>query len=195
MGQAKGANLSDGSVGNLKSLYRFRLGRCMRGAFWISVLTAVHALRAWPIFLLFWVLPLLTFFPLLMQLREISHHSNTPDSGDLTGSRIFRVHPLLSACVFPYGQDDHLTHHLFAMVPHYNMRAAHQILMEWTEYREKAVVCNGFFFRRRRTDGPTILDVMARKPRPGELIWDGPPRRIVPIETGDNAPQPAATAG
>lgn len=184
-GQAKGANLSDGAVAPLKTLYRFRLGRCMRGSYWLSVLTLVTALHAWDVFLLFWVVPLLTVFPLLMQVREIVHHSNAPDDGELGGSRIFRVHPLLSACVFPYGQDDHLTHHLFAMVPHYNMRRAHEILMRCPTYRDQATVCRGFFVRSRGTDGPSVLEVLARPPRPGELIWDGPPRRMAtPLPIG-----------
>lgn len=186
-GQAKGANLSAGAVGNLKTVYRFRLGRCLRGTYWLSVLTVVHALQLWPIFLLFWVVPLLTAFPLLMQIREIAHHSNAPDDDDLTGSRIFRVHPLLSACVFPYGQDDHLTHHLFAMLPHYNMRAAHRILMRCPDYRDRALICRGFFFRTIGTAGPSVLEVLARRPGPGELLWDGPPRRIVPTEAGQGA--------
>lgn len=191
LGQAKGANLTAGAVGNLKTIYRFKLGRCLRGTYWISVLTVVHALHAWPIFFLYWVAPLLTFFPLLMQLREISHHSNAPDDGDLTGSRIFRVHPLLSASVFPYGQDDHLTHHLFAMLPHYNMRRAHEILMRCPDYRRNATVCHGFFFRGYSGRGPTLLELLARQPRPGELVWDGPPRRMVGAETIDEVRTPS----
>jgi fatty acid desaturase len=177
-GQAKGANSSQGAVSSsLRTIYRFKLGRCLRGAYWLSVLTTVHAFGLWPLFFLFWVAPALTIFPMLMQLREIAHHSNAPGEDRITGSRIFRVHPLWSACVFPYGQDDHLTHHLFAMVPHYNMAAANRILLEDPRIREGAVVCRGFFFRTIGTDGPSVLDVLARQPEPGDLIWDGPPRR------------------
>jgi fatty acid desaturase len=162
-GQAKNANVSGGA--GLRNVYRFRLGRALRGCFWLSTLTLVHATRSWPIFWLFWVLPLLTFYPFLMQLREIAHHSNAPDDGDLTNSRIFRVHPLWSACVFPYGQDFHLTHHLFAMLPHYRMAEAHAILLRYPPYRLRVVVCRGFFFRTRGTDGPSVLEELAR-PRP-----------------------------
>lgn len=179
LGQAKGANLSEGAVAPaLKAPYRFRLGRSLRGAYWISVLTVVHATGAWPVFFLFWVLPLLTAYPLLMQLREIAHHSNAPDDGDFTNSRIFRVHPLLSAAIFPYGQDYHLTHHLFAMLPHDRMAQAHAVLMRHPPYRDRVVVCRGFFFRTIGTAGPSVLDVLARRPAPGELVWDGPPRRL-----------------
>ena len=124
-GRAKAANLDAGGAGRpLRTVYPLRVGRCMRGAYWLTVLAAVHLGQAWPIFGLFWVVPLLTAYPLLMQLREIAHHSNAPDDGDLTNSRVFRVHPLWAACVFPYGQAFHLTHHLFAMIPHHRVAEA-----------------------------------------------------------------------
>lgn len=179
-GQAKGANAKvSGGVQDVKAPYRFRIGRMMRGCFWLSTLTVVHALHAWPVFLLFWVVPLLTFYPLLMQLREIAHHSNSPDSGKFTNSRVFFVNPLLSACVFPYGQAFHVTHHLFAMLPHHKMRRAHDILMRHPAYRDQVVICRGFFLRTPGTSGPSVLDVLSRRPRPGDLLWDGPPRTRV----------------
>ena len=138
-----------------------RVGRCLRGAYWLTVLAAVHLGQAWPLFGLFWVVPLLTAYPLLMQLREIAHHSNAPDDGDLTNSRVFRVHPLWGACVFPYGQAFHLTHHLFAMIPHYRVAEAHALLSRHKPYREQVVVCHGYFFRRRGTPGPSVLDLLA----------------------------------
>ncbi|WP_231749414.1 fatty acid desaturase family protein [Tautonia plasticadhaerens] len=194
-GQAKGANSSSGAVsGSLRNVYRFRLGRCLRGAYWLSVLTVVHATGTWALFFLYWVLPALTIFPMLMQLREISHHSNAPGEDRVAGSRIFRVHPFWSACVFPYGQDDHLTHHLFAMLPHYNMKAANRILLEDPRIRDRVVVCRGFFFRTLGTDGPSVLDVLARRPEPGDLIWDGPPRRSDRAEAEAEAPEAATLA-
>lgn len=172
-GQAKNANLAVDEGPAIPSLYRFKLGRVMRGAYGIAVLSVVHYFHAWPLFLLFWVLPLLTSYPMLMQLREIAHHSNAPDDGDLTNSRVFRVNPLWNACVFPCGQDFHVTHQLFAMLPHYRMAQAHAILMRNPGYRESVVICRGFFFRAIGTAGPSVLEVLARKPGPGELVWAG----------------------
>jgi fatty acid desaturase len=160
-GQAKNANVAGTTP--MKTLYRFRVGRCMRGAFWLSMLTAVHALQSWPLFFLFWVAPLLTFYPFLMQLREIAHHSNAPDDGDFSNSRIFRVNPLVAWAIFPYGQDFHLTHHLFAMLPHYRIAEAHALLLRYPPYREGVVVCDGYFFRRIGATGGTVLDVLAER--------------------------------
>ena len=176
LGRAKAANLGGGSTREVRGVYRVRVARSMRGAYWLSMLTMVHASGGWPVFWLFWVVPLLTAYPLYMQLREIAHHSNAPDDGDLTNSRVFRVHPLLSAVVFPYGQAFHLTHHLFAMVPHYRISEAHAILSRHRPYRENVVVCQGYFFRKIGTDGPSVLDL---------LSWNRTEDSGLGIERGD----------
>jgi fatty acid desaturase len=166
-GQAKNANVTAG-LREPKGVYRFRVGRCLRGAYWLPMLTFVHLSALWPIFFLFWVVPLLTVYPFLMQLREIAHHTNAPDEGEFTHSRNFHCNPILNFCVFPYGQDYHLTHHVFGVMPHYNLARAHRILMRYRPYREQAVSCYGYFFRRWGKPGPTVLDVMAnpRGPEP-----------------------------
>ncbi len=163
-GQAKNANAADGDdTPELRTVYRFRIGRMMRGCYWLSVFSLVHYFHLWPVFFLFWVVPLLTAYPIFMQLREIAHHSNAPDDGELTNSRVFRVNPILSAAVFPYGQDFHVTHHMFAMLPHYNMAKAHAVLLRYPPYRENVVVCRGFFLRTIGTTGPSVLDVLAER--------------------------------
>lgn len=174
-GRAKAANLGEGGGKELKGVYRSRVARCLRGAYWLSLLTAIHFLRAWPIFWLFWVVPLLTIYPFLMQLREVAHHSNAPDDGDLTNSRVFRINPVLGVAVFPYGQAFHLTHHLFAMIPHHRIAEAHAILLRHRPYRERTVVCRGYFFRTPGTGGPSVLDVLARR-EPATDLFRGPYR-------------------
>ncbi len=174
-GRAWSANVSGTDAPVIRSVYRTRVVRCLRGTYWLSVLTAVHAVHAWPVFFLFWVLPLMTVYPFLMQLREIAHHSNAPDDGDLTNSRVFEVNPLLAAAVFPYGQAFHLTHHLFAMIPHFRVGQAHAILMRCPEYRDAVLVCRGYFFRKIGTNGPSVLDVLSEARRP--LVYRGPAGR------------------
>jgi fatty acid desaturase len=160
-GQAKNANATAG-VRETRCVYRFRVGRCMRGAFWLPILTVVHFTGSWPIFFLYWVTPLLTFYAFFMQLREIAHHSNAPD-GEFTHSRNFFCNPVFNWCVFPYGQNYHLTHHVFALIPHFNLAKAHQILLRYRPYREQAISCTGYFFPRLGTHGPTVLDVISQR--------------------------------
>lgn len=165
-GRAKAANLPGGGSA-LKTVYRPRVARVLRGTYWLSVLATVHATHSWPVFFLFWVAPLLTIYPMLMQLREIAHHSNAPDDGDLTNSRVFEVNPILSATIFPYGQSFHLTHHLFAKVPHYRLKQAHAILRRHRPYRENVTICRGFFFGAPGSDRPSLLEVLASPPQNG----------------------------
>ena len=67
--------------------------------------------------------------PFYMQLREIAHHSNAAGDGEFAHSRNFHCNPILNWAVFPYGQDYHLTHHVFGLMPHYNLARAHEILL------------------------------------------------------------------
>lgn len=159
-GQAKNANFVAGPP--MRNVYGVGAGRAMRAVYWLGVLTLVYFTGTRAILVWFWFVPLITFYPFLMQLREIAHHSNAPDDGDLTNSRTFDVNPLLKASVFPYGQDFHITHHLFSMLPHYRMAEADAILRRYRPYREKVVVCRGYFFRRWGTGGPTVLDELSR---------------------------------
>jgi fatty acid desaturase len=162
----------------LKNPYPLAVAVALLLAFWGVVLTVVIATGTFVPMLLYWFLPLVSTYPFLMQLREIAHHSNAPDSGDLTNSRIFLVHPLVRYSVFPYGQDYHLTHHLFGIMPHYRAKAAHDELMNYRPYREHAVICTGYFFRSRRHPGPTVLDVLAAPRRTENL----PPLKIARAE-------------
>jgi fatty acid desaturase len=180
-GRAKAANLGGGI--ELRSVYRTRVARSLRGAYWLSVLTVVQATGSWPVFFLFWVAPLLTVYPFLMQLREIAHHMNAPDDGDLTNSRVFEVNPLLAAAVFPYGQAFHLTHHLFAMIPHYRVAEAHAILSRHRPYREQVVVCHGYFFRPLGSPGPSVLDLLSRPVSLPSHTWKGPNRTVAASRT------------
>ena len=74
--------------------------------------------------------------------------------------RIFKVHWLLSWAIFPIGNDYHLPHHLFPMVPHYNLRKLNDLLMQTEEYRRNALVVEGYFVPENPPIHPTVLEVM-----------------------------------
>ena len=48
----------------------------------------------------------------------------------------------------------------FYRIPAIRMAEAHAILMRYKPYRDQAVICNGYFFRRLGTDGPSVLDLL-----------------------------------
>jgi fatty acid desaturase len=94
-----------------------------------------------------------------MILRQIVQHGNA-NRERFTNTRIFLVHPLISMSVFPIGNDFHLPHHLFPLVPHYNLRKLHALLMGVDEYRRDATVVRGYFLPGEQP--PTVVDLMTR---------------------------------
>jgi fatty acid desaturase len=113
----------------------------------LSWLTLVTGRPAWLYYFLLWLLPLGTTFSFLMMLREEVQHSNTGRE-QFRHSRLFEGNPLMRWAVFPLGMDYHLPHHLFPMVPHYNLGRVHALLREVGRYREEAVVVQGYLLAR-----------------------------------------------
>ena len=124
---------------------------------WLSLLVTPYA--AFYYFLL-WLVPIFTSFSFFMILRQIVQHGNG-DRGWLTNTRIFFVNRLINFAVFPLGQDYHLPHHLFASVPHYRLKELHEALLECAEYREQAVVVEGYFIPHGMPPRhPTVVEVL-----------------------------------
>ncbi len=153
--------------------YSARFASALRLSYYTALLTGVALTRArlglhgalypW----LLWVIPNFTTFLFFLLLRDVYQHANA-DDGRLTNSRVFRTDPFTRFAVFVYGQDIHVTHHLFPAIPHYNLPALHQLLQEsHDEYARQVVECHGTFTNH---DGyPTILDVMTA-PEPGAVV-------------------------
>ena len=126
------------------------------GLAWLSLYDPYAALY----YLLLWVVPIFTSFSFFMILRQIVQHGNG-GRGWLTNTRVFRVNPLINFAVFPLGQDYHLPHHLFASVPHYRLQELHEVLSQCAEYREQAVVVEGYFMPYEKPPTkPTVVDVL-----------------------------------
>ncbi len=120
--------------------------------------------RSTAYFFLLWVLPLLSSFTFFVMLRDVYQHANA-DSGRLTNTRVFYADPFTRWAVFVYGQDMHLPHHLFPMIPHYRLQELHQLLQRNDpQYEANVVECHGTFAN--QTEQPTILDAMATNPLP-----------------------------
>ena len=106
---------------------------------------------------LLWVVPMLTTFALFNMIRQTLHHANA-DSGWMTNTRNFFMHPLLQFAIFPVGADMHLVHHIFSSVPHYRLKELHERMLVFPEYREQAVQVEGLYFR--SSEHPTATEVL-----------------------------------
>lgn len=126
----------------------------------LTVLTMVTGAPVVGYYLLLWVLPIFTSFAFFMILRQLVQHGNG-DRGWITNTRTFLVSPFIRFAVFPLGQDYHLPHHMYSTVPHYRLRKLHDLLMEYPEYREQAVVVEGYFLPKGPPPrNPTVLEVL-----------------------------------
>lgn len=96
----------------------------MRLAYYGTLFTALLWFGWWPHYLLFWVVPAITFYPAVLFLREIAHHGNYPDAGDFTNSRVYKARWLEREIFFPFGEHNHVLHHMFPTIPHHKMHQA-----------------------------------------------------------------------
>jgi fatty acid desaturase len=124
----------------------------------VAWLAFAYGRFAFYLFVLLWLVPMITSFSLFMMLRQVVQHSNS-DRGWLTNTRVFLVNWWVRDSILPYGQDIHLPHHMYATVPHYKLRELHEYMMRYPEYRAEAIVVRGAILPRH--DGtPSILDVL-----------------------------------
>jgi fatty acid desaturase len=115
---------------------------------------------AWLYYYPLWLLPLFTSYAFFMILRQIVQHGNA-DRSWLTNTRTFLVGRFINFAVFPMGQEYHLPHHMYATVPHFRLKQLHELLMQYPEYAEEAVVVEGYFLPKHHPKSrPTVLDVL-----------------------------------
>jgi fatty acid desaturase len=132
----------------------------------LAVVTKLTGAPAVPYFLLLWVVPLFTTFAFFMILRQLVQHGNG-GRGWINNTRTFLVAPLIRFAVFPFGQDYHLPHHMYATVPHYRLKRLHVLLMEYPEYRAEALEVHGYFVSPERPQvHPTVVDVLGPEHAP-----------------------------
>lgn len=94
-------------------------------------------------YMLLWIAPLITVFSFFMILREDIQHSNTEEA-KFRDTRNFRGNPLIKWSLFPLNMDYHLPHHLFPLVPHYNLPELDRVLRETKVYRNNTIVVEGY---------------------------------------------------
>jgi fatty acid desaturase len=106
---------------------------------------ALGGLQGLVMYLLLWVLPLVTVLQPILRLRAILEHGGVQDLGSpLTAARTNRtwggpLNRLAGALLFPHHVNFHLEHHLYPAVPHYHLPRLHQLLREKGVLRDAEV--------------------------------------------------------
>ena len=84
----------------------------------------------WSFYLMFWVLPLMTYHMAITRLRNIAEHAVVPDNNDpFRNARTTRVGPLGRLFLAPYWVNYHVEHHLLMHVPCYRLKTLHAALL------------------------------------------------------------------
>ena len=82
----------------------------------------------WSVFFLLWWLPSLTYYSLIIRIRNIAEHAVTAKDNNLTNTRTTIASPFARYFMVPLHVNYHLEHHLFTNCPWYNLPKAHNML-------------------------------------------------------------------
>ena len=82
-------------------------------------------------YLMFWLLPLITWQQVVTRIRNIAEHAMVPDNNDpMKNARTTYASWWERALFAPYWVNYHVDHHLLFYVPCYNLPALHTLLLE-----------------------------------------------------------------
>ncbi|MEL7480164.1 MAG: fatty acid desaturase, partial [Pseudomonadota bacterium] len=94
-----------------------------------GLLALLTALGVWWAFILLWIVPMATWFPLVTRLRNIAEHAVVPDNQDpMRHARTTHANLIERAFIAPYWVNYHCEHHMFMHLPCYRLADAHRLL-------------------------------------------------------------------
>jgi fatty acid desaturase len=95
------------------------------------IFALLWAVGAWWWWFAFWALPLLTWFQLVLRVRNIAEHGVVERSDNpLRNVRTTHAGPLLRLLLAPYWVNYHLEHHLVMHVPCRNLPKMHRMMLD-----------------------------------------------------------------
>ncbi|MCB0640885.1 MAG: fatty acid desaturase family protein [Phaeodactylibacter sp.] len=99
----------------------------------------------WKYYLLFWVIPYLSTFFMFQYIRSVAEHfGDLAYDHLLTSTRSVKANALERFILAPHQVGYHLEHHLYPGVPFYHLPKLHNLLMQETDYEEKAHITQGY---------------------------------------------------
>ena len=120
----------------------FKLGQLMFLGVTATVLSVWHL---WVPYLLFWVVPYITWMQLCFHVRSIAEHfAIRGRTGIYAQTRTVLPTWLERVLVLPKNANYHLEHHMFPSVPFYRLPELHRQLMSQPSFRESAHITHGY---------------------------------------------------
>ena len=108
-------------------------GGGLRGALLTNlvIFALMWVFGAWWYWFAFWLLPLITWFQMVLRIRNIAEHALTEFSDDpFRNVRTTKANWLARAIVAPYWVNYHLEHHMVMHVPCWNLKKMHNLLVK-----------------------------------------------------------------
>jgi fatty acid desaturase len=116
-----------------------------RVLYYVVLLSVVTYFRVWPLFLLLWVVPILTWLKMIMRVRSIAEHFAIENDHAYTQSRTTLPSLFERLFVAPRNVNFHLEHHLYPSVPFFRLPQLHALLMKDAVYQSKAHVTSTYW--------------------------------------------------
>ena len=126
----------------------------------LALLGILTALGKPHYYLMFWLLPLMTWQMAVTRIRNIAEHAMVPDNDDVfRNARTTYASPLARMFLAPYWVNYHVDHHLLMYVPCFNLPKLHRLLL-----------AKGFGPKMERRDNYfEVLKLATSKPAPQAL--------------------------
>jgi len=100
---------------------------------------------AWWWWVTFWFLPLITWFQVVVRIRNIAEHAATEfTTNELQNVRTTYANPLMRLFVAPYWVNYHLEHHLIMHVPCWQLPKVHKLMLQ-KGYSDKMKLAKNYF--------------------------------------------------
>lgn len=107
-------------------------------SFYSTLIIFLSLTDSWFEFLVLWFIPLSTIMIALIRFRTIAEHLALPNRNELDASRHTDGTLLERLSISPLNINYHIDHHLFPLVPYYNLPILHDHLLKNEHYREHA---------------------------------------------------------
>jgi fatty acid desaturase len=111
-----------------------------RLGFYVAAAVVFTVFHLWAEFLLFWLVPVFTWLPVVLRIRSIAEHFAVEYDHPYTQMRT--TYPSLLERLFIASKNVgyHIEHHLYPSVPFYNLPKLHALLLRAEGYRQRAHV-------------------------------------------------------
>jgi fatty acid desaturase len=117
-----------------------------RIGFYVAIAVALTVTGTWAEYALYWAIPYLTVFFLLLYVRSVAEHfgETMEAASELNGTRTVIPHFWERWFFCPHHLNYHLDHHLYPSVPFYNLPALHAALRRNSKFAGEGHVTRGY---------------------------------------------------